>query len=62
VAGKPVSHYNLRAKCICITRSLWEHLGVVRPESQDGKIPEVTGQMPSLSGAPGSAGESSARI
>jgi len=50
---------SISAKCIFVTRSLWECLGVVGPESQGGQIPELTGPMEGLQvhlGAPGKAG------
>ena len=48
---------DLSAKCIFITGSLWECLGVVGPESQGGQIPEFTIPMQWPSGAPGSTWE-----
>jgi hypothetical protein len=45
---------SVSAKCIFISGSSWEYLGVVGPESQGGEIPELTGPMRWLYGSPGS--------
>jgi hypothetical protein len=45
------------AKCVFVTGSLWECLGVVGPESQSGQIPELTEPIQWPSGAPGIAWE-----
>ena len=45
-----------------VFRSIWLNLGVVGPESQGGQISELTAPMQWPSGAPGNAGDKSARI
>jgi len=49
------------ASCIWVTRSHWEYFGVVRPESQGGQIPQLTGPMQWPSGASAIAGDKWAR-